>query len=173
MLPEPTELLQEFIRCWSASGAAERANYQLFLSELCDTLHIQRPELSRPDNALNTYVFERAVVFQNGYSTIRWLRPEYQNWQTPTQTYLGIEVEQGDTVTPATKAERMKFPKNLAEQARAVRNALAGENVAVTAEQLSAKFKARKNLTERISELLQTLALLGQAREVEENKYLV
>src|SRR5690349_13662815 len=69
MIPEPTEPLEEFIRRWSASGAAERANYQLFLSELCDALHIPRPEPTRSDDALNTYVFERAVVFQNGDGT--------------------------------------------------------------------------------------------------------
>jgi hypothetical protein len=112
---------------------------------------------------------ERADEERRGL--IRWLRPEYQNRQTPTQTNLGVEVEQ--TAQPATKAERLDFPKVLAEQARAVRNALAGESVAVTAEQLSAKFKTKKNLTDRISELLQTLALLGQAREVEEGKYLI
>ncbi len=30
--------LSPFITRWTASAAAERANYQLFLSELCDAL---------------------------------------------------------------------------------------------------------------------------------------
>ena len=34
----------EFIRRWEASGAAERANYALFLTELCDLLSIPRPD---------------------------------------------------------------------------------------------------------------------------------
>ena len=61
--PTPTD---EFIRRWESSGAVERANYALFLTELCDLLHVPRPEPSRPDDSENGYVFERAVTFQNG-----------------------------------------------------------------------------------------------------------
>jgi hypothetical protein len=59
----------DFLRRWEASGAAERANYALFLSELCDLLGVPRPEPTRPDDAENAYVFERAVTFQNGDGT--------------------------------------------------------------------------------------------------------
>ena len=59
-------VLQAFIARWSDSGAAERANYQLFLSELCDLLDVPRPDPSTPDNQRNAYVFERAVVFNDG-----------------------------------------------------------------------------------------------------------
>jgi len=58
--------LRDFIARWSVSGAAERANYQLFLSELCDLLDVPRPDPSTPDNQRNAYVFERAVVFNDG-----------------------------------------------------------------------------------------------------------
>ena len=60
---------EEFIARWGASGAAERANYALFLSELCDLLGVARPDPSGPDDAENAYVFERAVTFQNGDGT--------------------------------------------------------------------------------------------------------
>ena len=33
-----------FIARWRSSGAAERANYQLFLSELCDLPNVPRPD---------------------------------------------------------------------------------------------------------------------------------
>lgn len=55
----------DFLQRWAASGAAERANYQLFLSELCDLLGVARPEPTRPDDAENAYVFERNVTFRN------------------------------------------------------------------------------------------------------------
>ena len=58
-----------FIHRWKNSGAAERANYQLFLSELCDFLGVPRPSPALPDDRRNTYVFERAVHFQNGDGT--------------------------------------------------------------------------------------------------------
>ncbi|TSK08553.1 MAG: class I SAM-dependent DNA methyltransferase [Geobacter sp.] len=56
----------DFLRRWEASGAAERANYQLFLSEFCDVLGVPRPEPTIPDDRDNAYVFERAVTFHHG-----------------------------------------------------------------------------------------------------------
>jgi hypothetical protein len=32
--------LDEFFRRWETSGAAERANYSMFLNELCDLLEV-------------------------------------------------------------------------------------------------------------------------------------
>jgi hypothetical protein len=55
--------VQHFIDRWKNSGAAERANYQLFLSELCDVLGVPRPDPTTPDDAENAYVFERSVTF--------------------------------------------------------------------------------------------------------------
>ena len=54
-----------FVARWQESGAAERANYQLFLSELCEVLDLPRPEPTRPKVDDNAYVFERDVTFQN------------------------------------------------------------------------------------------------------------
>ena len=65
----PAEAVEGFLRRWEASGAAERANYQLFLSELCDLIGVERPEPTRADDSENAYVFERAVTFQNGDGT--------------------------------------------------------------------------------------------------------
>jgi hypothetical protein len=56
---------EEFIARWQRSSASERANYALFFSELCDYLDLPRPEPSQADEALNTYVIDKAVVFQN------------------------------------------------------------------------------------------------------------
>jgi hypothetical protein len=55
----------DFISRWETSGAAERANYQLFLSELCDFLAVPRPNPTVPADVLNQYVFERNVHFSN------------------------------------------------------------------------------------------------------------
>ena len=48
-----------FITRWRASGAAERANYQLFLAELCDVLQVPRPVPALPDEAGNDPTFPR------------------------------------------------------------------------------------------------------------------
>ncbi|HEY0174543.1 MAG TPA: type IIL restriction-modification enzyme MmeI, partial [Pyrinomonadaceae bacterium] len=58
-----------FIGRWASSGAAERANYQIFLSELCDVLGGPRPETTRPDEDENVYVFEKSVTSHHGDGT--------------------------------------------------------------------------------------------------------
>jgi len=59
------EQITAFIERWEHSGAAERANYASFLSELCALLDLPRPDPSSPDNSQNTYVFERAITRRN------------------------------------------------------------------------------------------------------------
>src|SRR5690606_40079288 len=39
----PMPDVSAFVERWRASGASERANYQLFLSELCDLLGVEPP----------------------------------------------------------------------------------------------------------------------------------
>jgi hypothetical protein len=66
-------VLEEFFRRWEASGAAERANYSMFLNELCDLLEVPRPDPAGPDDEKNVYVSERAVAFPNpdGTNTVK------------------------------------------------------------------------------------------------------
>jgi hypothetical protein len=57
--PDPAE---RFIARWQGrEGGQERANYGLFLSELCDAIGVPRPEPASATTAENDYVFERAV----------------------------------------------------------------------------------------------------------------
>ncbi len=58
--------IANFIERWASSGAAERANYQIFLTELCDILEVPRPEPTKLDEDKNSYVFEKTVTFQHG-----------------------------------------------------------------------------------------------------------
>jgi hypothetical protein len=58
--------MEAFVGNWKASGGAERANYQLFLAELCRQLGTPQPEPTRPDDNENGYVFERTVTLQHG-----------------------------------------------------------------------------------------------------------
>jgi hypothetical protein len=51
-----------FIARWQGQeGGQERANYALFLSELCDVLGVPRPAPAAANTEENDYVFERAV----------------------------------------------------------------------------------------------------------------
>ena len=59
------EQVRTFIERWSRSAASERANYQLFLIELCDILGVPRPDPATGDPECDAYVFERPVQFRN------------------------------------------------------------------------------------------------------------
>ena len=75
-MADPTVIpssLDEFFRRWEASGAAERANYSMFLNELCDLLEVPQPDPAGPDDEKNAYVFECAEPFPNpdGSTTVK------------------------------------------------------------------------------------------------------
>lgn len=71
----PKSDLEAFIGRWQGrEGGQERANYALFLSELCDVLGVPRPEPAGATGELNDHVFERAVkepVGDGTYATRR------------------------------------------------------------------------------------------------------
>ncbi len=57
--------ITDFIARWEVSGASERANYQLFLSELAEVLGFERPHPATGTPDLDTYTFERPITFNN------------------------------------------------------------------------------------------------------------
>jgi len=65
MQTAPADPIEAFIARWKGSSGAERANYALFLVELCDLLGVGRPNPAGAETARNDYVFERAVRFRH------------------------------------------------------------------------------------------------------------
>ncbi|MBC6607594.1 class I SAM-dependent DNA methyltransferase [Hymenobacter sp. BT188] len=56
----------EFEARWRPAGGAERANYGLFLQDLCDLLEVPKPDPTTDNPAQDAYVLERAVQFNDG-----------------------------------------------------------------------------------------------------------
>jgi len=56
-----SENIEGFIKRWQSASGSERANYQLFLTELCTLLHLPQPEPASQNTQDNGYVFERRV----------------------------------------------------------------------------------------------------------------
>jgi hypothetical protein len=57
--------IEQFISRWIAGeGGQERANYALFLTELCSVIGVPPPEPAGTATENNAYVFERAVTFR-------------------------------------------------------------------------------------------------------------
>jgi MmeI, DNA-methyltransferase domain/MmeI, N-terminal domain/MmeI, helicase spacer domain/MmeI, target recognition domain len=59
----PKNDIETFIARWQGQeGGQERANYALFLTELCDALELPHPEPADARHERNDYVFERVVT---------------------------------------------------------------------------------------------------------------
>ena len=56
----------QFIAKWAKASGSERANYQLFITGLCDLIGVEQPDPAREDTRDNAYVFERRVQFAHG-----------------------------------------------------------------------------------------------------------
>ena len=54
--------VDEFIAKWEPSGGNERANTQLFITDLCVLLGLDAPQPTLPDTQRNDYVFEKHVI---------------------------------------------------------------------------------------------------------------
>jgi hypothetical protein len=54
--------VDEFIAKWKPSGGNERANTQMFVTDLCELLALPKPEPTQSDTGVNDYVFERHVI---------------------------------------------------------------------------------------------------------------
>ena len=127
-----------------------------------------------PPNLSDEEILERLVALnqeraaEEAQGLVRWLRPEYQNPEgtAPTQRgFAGMEAK-----APAkAKATKQPWPKTMAEQAQAVRQALASLDAPASVETVAKCFLRAKR--DRVAELLETLVGLGQARVTEKGKY--
>ncbi len=112
---------------------------------------------------------ERAA--EEAAGIVRWLRPEYQSpsgvrgtgYESSTAHPTPLREPTAEYIT------RMPWPERLAEQAQAVRAALAALGGPATAEQVAAAFVDAPS--ERVAELLETLASLGQAAMAEDGRF--
>ncbi len=64
------EAIDAFITRWSKVSGTEKANYQLFLTELCTLLDLPQPDPASSDNEENAYVFERRVDINNADGSV-------------------------------------------------------------------------------------------------------
>lgn len=74
-------------------------------------------------------------------------------------------------VAPADQVGRQSWPKELAEQFKAVRAALAAQGIPARPEQVAAQFVRVRH--GRVAEVLETLVSLGQARQAGRGLYAV
>ena len=117
---------------------------------------------------------ERAAEEARGL--IRWLRPDFQNRSQQTQQAIDIEEtseEESATTKPLTKAKEpakmLPLPEKLPEQVLAIRQQLSTASKPLTAADMAQLFTRAK--ADRIEELLQSLVILGSARQIDGDKF--
>jgi len=105
-------MIDAFIQRWKNSGGHERANYALFLTELCDLLKVDRPDPAMPENESNAYVFERSVKRANadGTSTTKYI-------DFYRAGCFILETKQGVVADPGIELNRIVHEKRDADHA--------------------------------------------------------
>jgi hypothetical protein len=130
-----------------------------------------------PSTLSDEEILERVVSLnaerarEERMGVVRWLRPAFQNPQSATQTAIDTGEGRAAPASEPARRDKAAWPSTLPEQVKAVRGALAAQAGALTPDQLSDMFKGGKGRTQRVLELLQTLASLGQAREVQGGRF--
>ncbi|RLC08512.1 MAG: class I SAM-dependent DNA methyltransferase, partial [Deltaproteobacteria bacterium] len=131
------------------------------------------------DTLTDEEILERLVALNSERSAeeaqgkIRWLRPEFQNPQGSSTEQQELDVDDKKQAPKvkrsASIASRAPWPKSLPDQVRVLREVLADHTTPATAETIARQFtRARKD---KVEEILQTLVTLGQAREVEDGRF--
>lgn len=92
-----------FLTKWQTSGAAERANAQLFLAELCAVLGVEGPRPKTPDERANAYVFEKAILTATGSSNFIDL---YKRGCFVLETKQGADADESEPVSADGDARR-------------------------------------------------------------------
>ena len=112
---------ESFIQRWQSSGAAERANYQLFLSELCDLLGVARPDPSKSDDEENAYVFERSVTFHHPDGSTSTGRVDlYKRGCFILEAKQGVEKKEKEAqLSQAAKVKLLRAKKGTAQRGTA------------------------------------------------------
>lgn len=127
-----------------------------------------------PHDLTEEQILERLValnaerVAEERRGLVRWLRPEFQNPEGRTaETQAELEVAK---VQSTTKTKKRPWPKELPAQMQAIREALAAHSGPANVEDIAKAFNRANR--KRTAELLETLADLGQAKDVGEGRYI-
>ncbi|WP_254846629.1 type IIL restriction-modification enzyme MmeI [Hymenobacter sp. CRA2] len=126
----------DFEARWKPAGGAERANYGLFLQDLCDLLGVPRPDPTTDDPAQDAYVLERAVQFNDGprkstgridlYKRGCFVLETKQGTDTPDQQQKAQRAELGLEANKRRKGHAVRGSAKWAEMMQAARQQALG-----------------------------------------------
>ena len=97
---------------------------------------------------------------------VRWLRPEFQAPKEPVAARKAEQIE-ADLVPAEGKQRKPSLPAALPEQVAAIRGMLARMDGVANPTALARQFSQGRRAERKVEDVLRTLALLGQAEQVE------
>ena len=167
----------EKLRAGEPLSAAEKVIHEQGLVSVLRQLHDELDAAvfdayGWPPALTDEEILERLVALnaeraaEEAQGLIRWLRPEYQapgDYGPRTTQHVLIQEDAPIYETSLAARLPLPWPTRMAEQAQAVRAALVALGGPASAAQVAAAFAAAP--PERVAELLETLVMLGQARE--------
>ncbi len=135
-------IYSDFDTRWTGSGGAERANYGIFLQELCALIGVPPPDPTTDNPAQDAYVLERAVTFADG-ATGPTLRTSTGRIDLYKRGCFVLETKQGtgtpdrDTPEKQKAADRAELglPPEKRRKGHAVRGTAKWEQMMQTARQ--------------------------------------
>ena len=148
--------VEAYIARWRAATGSERANYQLFVGQLCDLLGLPAPEPARGEAAENAYCFERRVLFRHGDGD------ESAGFIDCYRREFSVAIRAG---LPRFNGKLFKEPTVLALSREQI-GLLAEAGTPLALDAIAARFTGRGPWKKRLPEILDTLAALGRARRV-------
>ena len=142
----PTDDIERFITRWQSAGGSERANYQLFVHELCALLALPTPDPAREDTRDNAYVFERRVTFRRGDGA-----------------------ESPGFIDCYCRA----WPATQPEQVKAVAEILAAARAPLAEDAIAANFNGRGAWKKRLPQIIDTLVAVGRVRRRKDKRAVI
>ncbi|GAB2556997.1 class I SAM-dependent DNA methyltransferase [Spirosoma areae] len=169
----------EKLRAGEGLNAKEQTINQQGLASVVLSLHQQidaavADAYGWPHDLLNSEILTRLVrlnherAAEEATGKIRYLRPSYQ---APGQQQLGIDLPTSipTTSAPVAVVSQQNWPKELAQQMQAVRDAIQQAGVPLSTKQVAAFFARTR--PEKVQPLLDTLAALALLRQTAEGTY--
>lgn len=133
-------------------------------------------------HAFDEAILERLVALnaeraaEEARGLVRWLRPEFQNpsaQPAPEQSEIDTDTdsdEDAPTTIVTLSAKPQAWPKDAVEQVRAVADVLVASPIALSIDDIAARFTGRGPWRKRLPQLLEILVTLGRA-ESRDSRY--
>lgn len=148
--------IDNFLARWRNAGGSERANYQLFITDLCALLEVDKPQPANEDTRDNAYVFERRVIFHHGDGSA---------------SNGFIDCYRRGAFIGEAKTDKRPWPPSLPGQVAAIAQLLVESPLPLGEPEIASRFTGKGQWKKRLPQLLETLVALGRARQSDDGRF--